>query len=283
MVAQLRWRASGSRPVVGSSRKTMFRPADHRQAEVDPALLTAGQGPDPGACLRGEIDHGQHLGDRPRCWVQAGEQSQQVLDRRLGVQARRLQDESDPGPPGPSASTGVGAQDADAPAGGFEEALHGLDQRRLARTVGTQHRHQLSLGDVEGDVVERGEIAVGLRQAFDLDGGHRGPPVPEPDRPPSAPASPITTATAPTTVNMRLSVTSPAVTRPAPISTPTTGWSRNPSSRNIFGVLSRSSWRCRLERRRCRSCCWHWCSAARPSLPPYDRSTHRRGDRTRRE
>ena len=59
-------------------------------------------------------------------------------------------------------------QDDAAPVG-LEKAEDELDQGRLARPVGTEHRQEIALPDGKGDILQHEPEAVGERQTLDSD------------------------------------------------------------------------------------------------------------------
>ena len=74
----------------------------------------------------------------------------------------------------------VAAADHHAPAVGAVEAAEQPQRRRLAAARRAEQREQLARGDVEVELVERGERAEAARQPVEVhgDGGHTQPPDP---------------------------------------------------------------------------------------------------------
>src|SRR5438105_13468478 len=89
--------------------------------------------------------------------------------RPPGKQHRLLEDDADVA----SRTVDERAAQARLAGGGWQDAGQDLQQRRLAAAGGTDHRHELALGHVEGRAIERGDPAVargvGLRQVADRD------------------------------------------------------------------------------------------------------------------
>jgi hypothetical protein len=98
--------------------------------------------------------------------------------RQVAVHAAALQDDARALAQGARPRGRVVAEDGDDPARAAAVALEDLDGRRLARAVGAEEAEDLAPGDVEVDAADRLELAVGLAQVSDQDGGriaHCGP------------------------------------------------------------------------------------------------------------
>ena len=149
IIAQAPRRAEGSKPVVGSSRKTQVGVAHDPEGDVGPALLPAGQGADAGVSLVTEAGELDRLVDRPRRRVEAGEQRHGLAHRQVGVELALLQHQADPLPPAPGRPAGVDTQHPHLAGGARAVALEDLDRGRLAGAVGAEEAEHLAGGDVE--------------------------------------------------------------------------------------------------------------------------------------
>ena len=69
----------------------------------------------------------------------------------------------------------VGVVEMDPAAGRLEQAGDRVEQRRLARPVGTDDRHQLAGADVQRDIAHGHDRAVAGRQVLDAQQGGYGP------------------------------------------------------------------------------------------------------------
>ena len=162
-------RACGSKPVVGSSRKSSSgRPtmpsatsSRRRCPPLRPTILVS-------ACVV-EADRGEHVGDVARVRVGlrgAGER----LARGQQVQAPgRLQHDADPVAPLEAGPLRVGAEDAHVAGVARPEPLGDLDGGRLAGAVRAEQREALAGADVEVEPVDGGPPRVGLGESPDGD------------------------------------------------------------------------------------------------------------------
>jgi hypothetical protein len=127
------------------------RPADRHHL-----LLAAGQGPgDPPTHLgqrREQLEHGARVAG-PTC---PRAQPQVVLDGHVGKQLSALGHLRD------------AARQAVPATGRLEQAAHRVEQRGLARSVGTDQRHHLATVDLEAHAVEGGRLPVAHDQVVDL-------------------------------------------------------------------------------------------------------------------
>src|SRR6185295_12558173 len=87
--------------------------ADQRHADVEPALLAAGEAASAGVGLALQADQLDHLVDRPRSAVVAGVEPERLAHGQVRVQPAVLQDDPDPLAPGAVATLGVLAEDGD--------------------------------------------------------------------------------------------------------------------------------------------------------------------------
>jgi hypothetical protein len=138
--AQARRRASGVEPGRGLVQEQNVGAADDADGDIDAAALAAREGAYPGVGVIGQVDQFEDLANPPRSRVELGEQGERVADGELGIQAGRLHDQPDTGPPPSITPVGVGTQDSDGAAGGGHEAFEDLQGGGLARTVRTEHR-----------------------------------------------------------------------------------------------------------------------------------------------
>ena len=88
-------RAAGSKPVVGSSRKTRSGIADEGHAEVEPPLLPSRERLQAGVALLAEADEVDDLVDVARVGVVPGEELVRLADVRSGLELGLLQDDAD--------------------------------------------------------------------------------------------------------------------------------------------------------------------------------------------
>ena len=204
-------------------------PADDADGDVDPAALAAREGADPGLGVVGQVDQLEDLADGPRRRVEPGEHVQRVADGELGVEAGRLEDEPDPGPPPAVAAVGIDAEHPDGAGGRGDEALEHLQGGGLAGPVGPEHGDQLPVGHVEAHAVDGREVPEVLGEPVDHDGAHGiRSPLPSRWRRPrqalSAPIPPQMSRTAPIPASSApCRRTSPTTSRIAPMMARTTG------------------------------------------------------------
>ena len=164
IVCHARRRASGSKPVVGSSRKTISgsptsasprsrrrRCPPERRAHERVALLL-------------EADELDDVADRPRLRVVAGEQREILGDGEAVVEGRGLEDDADPLAPVETRGGRVLAEHGHRPAVALAVALEDLDGRRLAGAVRAEQPEDLALRDLEADSAQRLELLVGLAE-----------------------------------------------------------------------------------------------------------------------
>ena len=97
-------------------------------------------------------------------------ESQVLLGGQLIVEGLLLKDEADVPAHLPGVLDDIEAGDPGRTRGRPGQGAQHLDGGRLPRPVGAQEGEDLTLGHVEGDALDCGEIAVGLGQAPDLDG-----------------------------------------------------------------------------------------------------------------
>ena len=167
-------RASGSNPVVGSSRKSssgrpMIPRATSRRRRWPPESLSPA-----GVALLGQADGLDHLPDVAR---DAGSTRRSgataSATRQVGQVAGGLQHDAEPRAPVPVAVVRVVAQHLDVPAVALAVALEDLHGRRLAGAVGAEQGDALADLDVEVEAVDGRQVAVVLGEAADADrAGH---------------------------------------------------------------------------------------------------------------
>src|SRR6185369_6977849 len=152
-----------------------LRVADQRQAEVEPAPLPAREPTRTRVALLLEPDQLDHLVDRPRVLVVAGELGQLLGDGDVLVHGRGLQQDPYPSPPVEPGGLRIGAEHLYLAGIASAVALEDLDRRRLAGAVRPQQAEDLSRAELEVDAFQRFEVAVRLRQAANADDrGHGG-------------------------------------------------------------------------------------------------------------
>ena len=169
-------RAAGSKPVVGSSRKTssgspqMPSATSSRRRWPPESVFGASVG------AVAEPDELEHLLGGPRVRVGGAVELERLARGDLRLQALLLQDDADPLAEGALAPPGIEPEDAQVAGVGAAVALEDLDERGLSGAVGAEDREHLAAADREVDAVERLERAVGLAQPAYGDGrrGERG-------------------------------------------------------------------------------------------------------------
>ena len=163
--SQERRRASGSKPVVGSSRIDQVGVADDAEREVEAPPLAAREGRRSGrrACRRarrarparrsgGGASRRRRRGRPPRGRVRSG--SRPLSWRTIPIRSRR-----------PTlVALGVGAEHLDLAAAARPVALEDLDDRRLAGAVRAEQPEDGAARDLEVDPPNRLVVAVGLSQ-----------------------------------------------------------------------------------------------------------------------
>ena len=176
IVSQACRRAEGSKPVVGSSRKSSSRVADQRHADVEAALLTAGERAGTGVGLAGEADLLDRLLDRPRRVVVAGVEGERLAHGQVGIEAATLQDDADPLAPGTAGVLRVLAEHAHLADAALAVALEDLHRGRLARAVGPEEGEDFPPLHLEIDAAHRLDVAVAHAQAANGDDAGRTKP-----------------------------------------------------------------------------------------------------------
>ena len=162
-------RADGSKPVVGSSRKsrsgspTRARARSRRRRWPPESSLTRS------ALLAGQAHELDELAGRAPARVVAPVHGEDLRHGQLGLGGGLLQDDADALAQRPLAVLGVVAEHAHLAGAAGAVALEDLGRGGLARAVGAEEAEDLPGGDGEGDVAHRLHVAVGLAQAVDLD------------------------------------------------------------------------------------------------------------------
>ncbi len=162
-------RASGSKPVVGSSRKSSSGSADDAQRHVQAALLPAGEGVRPGLRLVGQPDPLDHLVRVVGVGVEAGEVPDHLGHRQLVELAGALQHDADPGPPVGVRVGRVDAEHGDLAGVPVPVTLQDLHRGGLAGAVRAEQREHLATVHVEIHARHRHVVAVRLAQPSDGD------------------------------------------------------------------------------------------------------------------
>ena len=112
------------------------RVADKRYAEVEPALLTAGESLHPRVSLLLEADELDHLVDVARPVVVTGEHAMRLGDRDRRPELRLLQHHPDPLSEGRAGSSGIETEDVYLAGVAGPVALQDLDRGRLPAPFG---------------------------------------------------------------------------------------------------------------------------------------------------
>ena len=167
----------------GFVHEQQFGIGDDAERDVEPTALPAREGPYPGAGGRRESDEVEHVVGVAGLSVALPEHPDRLGDREHAEVAGVLQHDADPGPPLPIRGAGVRAEHPHLTRVACAMALEDLDGGGLPGAVGPEDRDDLAVRDVQVDVADGGQPAVGLAQPADLDGrglvcrGH-GWPVP---------------------------------------------------------------------------------------------------------
>ena len=161
---------AGSKPVVGSSRKSSSgsptRPSARSSRRFWPPesvftrALRFSSSPTRAITSAGVA----------RARVVAGEQRDVLVDGQVRVHRRRLEHDADPLAPVAAGALRVDAEDGDAAAVALAVALEDLDRRRLAGAVRAEQAEDLALLDLEADAANGLDLAVRLAQVADGDG-----------------------------------------------------------------------------------------------------------------
>ena len=169
-------RAAGSKPVVGSSRKTSSGSPTSASAKSSrrcwpPDSVTR-------ALRRRRLQPAQRdrLLDVARRVVEPGPVADRLAHGQVPVEPARLQHDADPLAQRDRPRARVHAEHGDAPAAALAEALEDLHGRRLARPVGPEQAEDLAAPHAERDAAHGLVGPVGLAQILDLDrdvGRHR--------------------------------------------------------------------------------------------------------------
>ena len=149
-----------------------IRVADERDAEVEPALLAAGERLHARVLLRGETDELDHLVDVARLLVVAGEHAVRLAHAEVRPELGLLEHDADPLAELGARVLWVVPEHGHLAGVAPSVALEDLDRRRLAGAVRAEQAEDLALLDVEIDAAHRREIAVGLLQAANGDRLH---------------------------------------------------------------------------------------------------------------
>jgi hypothetical protein len=148
-----------------------LRVADEREGEIQPARLPAGQPADADVRALLQADDLDDLLDGARVRVERGPVRDGLADGQVAVHPAALQDDAGALPQGARPPGRIVPEDGDDAAGAVAVPLEDLDGRRLARAVGSEEAEHLAAGDVEVDPSDGVDVAVGLAQVADEDGG----------------------------------------------------------------------------------------------------------------
>ena len=181
-ISQTAMRETGSRPVVGSSRKKMrgscTRPrAISRRRRIPPERVFGLS-----AAPLGEVDRLKHVRDvffalGTRNAVKLGVDAEILFDRKVLVAGQRLGNDADHAANCVGVFADVVAGNDRFSAGDRNECGHHADQRALPCTVGAEQTEDFAIGHGEADAFDGLEIAVTLDDVFNRDG--RAAPEPE--------------------------------------------------------------------------------------------------------
>ncbi len=123
-----------------------------------------------------EVDHLEHLAhprrDDPGVdAVQLGVQAEVLLGGEVAVERLVLEDEADVPADVVALGGDVEAAHAGGAGGGPRERAEHVDRRALAGAVGAEEAEDLAASDGERDAADGLDLAVGLGELVDLDGG----------------------------------------------------------------------------------------------------------------
>ncbi len=164
-------RASGSKPVVGSSRKISSGSPTSASAKSSRRSWPPRE---PAAALVGLVPKARQTPAPPRRradGVEARPVAQRLARGDVAVDAARLQHDADPPAQRQRARGGVLSQHRHLAAAARAVALEDLDRRGLARPVGPEQPEHLAAAHLDVDAAHRLELAVALAQVPDLDRG----------------------------------------------------------------------------------------------------------------
>ena len=149
---------------------------DGRDVERQPLLLAAGELLEPFAGLLVEPDGAQAVGDPVAGEldaVETAEQPGQLLDAQLGLEARRLQLDPEPGLRLQRLLPCIHPVDEHPTGTRGEQPLDRAQRAGLARTVRTEEPEDLAAFDPQGDARDRDTAAVGDHEVVDAQGRRR--------------------------------------------------------------------------------------------------------------
>ena len=126
----------------------------------------------------GQVDHLEHLvhpgrDDAGVDAVQLGVQPQVLLGGEVDVQRGVLEDQADVAAHVVALGDDVEAADARRPGRGRGQGAEHVDRRALAGAVGAEEAEDLARRDGERHAADGVDLAVGLDEVVDLDGGGR--------------------------------------------------------------------------------------------------------------
>ena len=162
-------RACGSRPVVGSSRKTSSGHVDQADGDVEPAPLAAGQRLGLPLPQPVEVELAEQLlaalGRLGRAHpVQPGVVDDLLAGPGVGVGGAALRDVADPAAHADRVGDQVAAGDRGGAGGGLEQRGQHAQRRRLAGAVGAEEADDLPGLDVEVDADDGVDLLLRLRK-----------------------------------------------------------------------------------------------------------------------
>src|ERR1039458_6215668 len=149
-----------------------LRVSDQREGEIETALLPAGELLDPDARLLLQADQLDDVVSRKRLRVVAAVEVDHLAHREVGLDGALLQDHADPPAEAATGGGGIGAENLDPPRVPVTVALEDLDDRGLARAIGTEQAKDLTRLHAEADPAYGMQRAVRLAQLLDHDGRH---------------------------------------------------------------------------------------------------------------
>lgn len=157
-------RAAGSKPVVGSSRSSSFRAADHTERHVQAPALTAGERLDAAARLLLQTDQADDFLGVAGLRVVAGEVPHGLAHRQLGGCGFVLPDDADARAPCARAGRRIRTEHRDLARVPAAVALEDLHRGALARSIGSEQAEHLALPYAQIDAVDCGHVSVLLAQ-----------------------------------------------------------------------------------------------------------------------
>ena len=177
-ISQTAMRETGSRPVVGSSRKKMLGLWTRPRAISNAAAHSAGERLDLRAAPLGEVNGFENFGDVFLALglgdaVELGVDAEVLFDGEVGVAGQGLGNDADHAAHRVGLFGHIVSGDDGLAGGERDERGHHADEGALAGAVGAEKAEDFALGNRKADVLDRFEVAVALEDVVDFDGRWR--------------------------------------------------------------------------------------------------------------